>query len=245
VNVCDETNRQAAPAHVVSLRNVSKHFSVGGQVVQALRNATLDIDEGELLGIYGPSGSGKTTLLMQAGLVEAPTAGEIYYRGERASTPSSTIQELRQMRKVAVGFMFQRPNLVPFLNAQENVSLSLYLRGFSAREARHRAMQLLAEFGIAERLGSYPRHLSGGEQQRVALARSLAGQPLVLFADEPTAALDSTRGEQVLRLFRTMADRGTAVCLITHDQRWLPLCDREIEMLDGEIIEMRRRRAHW
>jgi putative ABC transport system ATP-binding protein len=245
VKVLYAASRQTSSAPVVSLRNVSKHFAVGEQVVQALRNATLDIRSAELLGIFGPSGSGKTTLLMQAGLVEAPTRGEIYYCGERVSTPSSTVQELRKVRKVAVGFVFQRPNLVPFLTAQENVTLPLHLLGVSTREARSKAVQLLTEFGIAGRLRSYPHHLSGGEQQRVSLARSVVTKPLILLADEPTAALDSTRGEQVIRLFRTMVDQGTTVCLITHDQRWLPMCNREIEMRDGEIIDTRERRVHW
>lgn len=221
----------------LSLRAVSKLYGAGERSVVALRNASVEIARGEIFGIIGPSGSGKTTFLMLAGLVESPTEGEIWFNGKKAADPKTRGRDLRRLRSRHIGFVFQKANLLPFLTAAENVQVASVAVGLGGSGARRRACELLAELGLAHRLNSYPQTLSGGEQQRVALARAIANRPTLLLADEPTAALDGERRQQVMGLLSNLArNDGVTVCVVTHDLRATSLFDRVVEICDGEII---------
>ena len=221
---------------VLSLRNAKRHYVSGDTVVKALDGVTLEIAPGEILGIVGPSGSGKSTMLLIAGLLEPPTEGEVFLRGRRVSWPGANLDTLRDLRRRNIGFVFQKANLIPFLSAAENVALALRINNVPGHEALRRAEALLGELDLGHRTGNLPARLSGGEQQRVAVARALANDPGMILADEPTAALDAERGRQVIGLFRKIADaRGAGVAVVTHDPRALDLFDRVIELRDGRI----------
>ncbi|WP_247657654.1 ABC transporter ATP-binding protein [Aquabacter sp. L1I39] len=188
------------------------------------------------MGIFGPSGSGKSTFLMLAGLLENPTSGEVWLTGERVSHPGADLDALRETRRAGIGFVFQKANLIPFLSAVENVALSLEIADVHPADARAHALRLLAALDLAHRADSLPAKLSGGEQQRVAVARALANAPPLILADEPTAALDGARGRQVMEIFRRIAvDHGAAVVVITHDPRAIDLFDRIVHFEDGRM----------
>ncbi|KPH80186.1 ABC transporter ATP-binding protein [Bosea vaviloviae] len=219
---------------VLSVRNASKHYRSGDTVVRALDGVSLDVLAGELVGIMGPSGSGKSTFLMVAGLLEPPTEGEVILAGRRVSHPSADLNRLRDFRRGHIGFIFQKANLIPFLTAAENVALALEIDDVPAREAHAYAVELLRALDLAHRCDNDPARLSGGEQQRIAVARALANDPPLILADEPTAALDSVRSGQVMQLLRRIAtERGAGVAVVTHDPRSLHLFDRIIEFEDG------------
>ncbi|NYZ14344.1 ABC transporter ATP-binding protein [Azospirillum sp. RWY-5-1] len=221
---------------VLGVDGAVKHYD-GGGVVRALDGVSFELHAGELLGIMGPSGSGKSTLLLIAGLLEPPTAGEVRIGGQRVSWPGADLDGLREVRRRRIGFVFQKPNLIPFLNATENVALALEIDDVPPGPARRHAGGLLRALGLAHRASSLPARLSGGEQQRVAVARALANDPPLILADEPTAALDSVRGRQVIALFRRIADeRGAGIAVVTHDPRALDLFDRTIELSDGKLV---------
>jgi putative ABC transport system ATP-binding protein len=224
-------------APVLSLRNAGVCYRGGdGALVEALADVTLDLRAGEMIGIVGPSGCGKTTLLMAAGLLETVTSGSVRFAGTAAATITDEAA-LRDFRRRHIGFIFQRPNLVPFLTAVENVALAMVIDGMPEAAAERRAMALLAMLDVAHRAGNKPARLSGGEQQRVAVARALANDPILLLADEPTAALDSRRGRQVMELMLAIArQRLAAVAVVTHDSRSKDLFDRVVEMEDGRVV---------
>lgn len=219
------------------MRGLARHYAGPAGLVRALDGVSLDIHAGELVGIFGPSGSGKSTFLMLAGLLETPSAGEVWLAGEHVSHPAADLDRLRAVRRHRIGFVFQRANLIPFLSAAENVALGLELADVAPADALAHARRLLAALDLAHRGDSPPARLSGGEQQRVAVARALANGPPLILADEPTAALDSVRGRQVMELFRRIAaTQGTAVALVTHDPRAMELFDRVIRFEDGRIV---------
>jgi len=221
---------------VLSVRGLTRHYAGPGGITRALDGVSLDIGVGELVGIFGPSGSGKSTFLMLAGLLEAPSAGEVWLAGERVSYPGADIDRLRALRRRRIGFVFQKANLIPFLSATENVALSLELADVAPRDARAHARRLLALVDLSHRADNLPSRLSGGEQQRVAVARALANGPPLILADEPTAALDSVRGRQVMELFRRIAvTQGGAVAVVTHDPRSADLFDRVVHFEDGRL----------
>jgi putative ABC transport system ATP-binding protein len=226
---------------VLSLHNVGVRYRGGdGALVDALSDVTLELTAGEMVGIFGPSGCGKTTLLMAAGLLEPPTSGTIQLAGVSTATVTNEAA-LRDFRRKHIGFVFQKPNLIPVLTAAENVALALVIDGVPAAEAEQRATTLLAALDTAHRAGNRPARLSGGEQQRVAVARALANQPVLVLADEPTAALDSRRGRQVMEVLRSIArERHAAVAVVTHDPRSIDLFDRILDMNDGRIVGERR-----
>lgn len=178
---------------VLSVRGLSRHYTAGGACVRALDGVSLDVAAGELVGIFGPSGSGKSTLLMLAGLLENPTSGEVWLAGERVSYVGADLDARRETRRKRIGFVFQKANLIPFLTAVENVALSLEIADVAPADARAHGRRLLAALDLFHRADSLPAKLSGGEQQRVAVARALANAPPLILADEPTAALDSVR----------------------------------------------------
>jgi putative ABC transport system ATP-binding protein len=194
------------------------------------------VRRGEVIALLGPSGAGKSTFLTAVGLINPPTSGQILIGGVLVLDGPIPLVNLRTFRRKHIGYVFQKSNLIPFLSARENVQIALELDGAGRRGARRRTMELLEELGVADRAEHGTSMLSGGQQQRVAIARALANNPSVILADEPTAALDSHRGRQVMELFRRIAHQhGTGVIVVTHDHRTLEIFDTTYEMEDGVI----------
>lgn len=218
---------------VLSMRRVGKTHGQGAQRVDALVDIDLDLMPGELVAVTGRSGSGKTTLLNMAGALDEPTTGEVIVDGDNLATMSKG--ELARVRRVAVGYVFQQFNLLPSLTAAENISLPLELDGMRPGEARRLAEASLAEVEMAGMEDRYPDQLSGGEQQRVAIARGLVGPRSVLLADEPTGALDETTSEAILRLLRSRCDAGAAALMVTHEPAYAAWADRVVRLRDGRI----------
>ncbi|MFB3890941.1 MAG: ABC transporter ATP-binding protein [Phycisphaerae bacterium] len=227
---------ETANCLAVEASGLTKVYGSGNTEVQALRGVDLCLARGEVIALLGPSGAGKSTLLTVIGLVSEPTAGRIAMEGKPVVTDGRFVVDVRTFRRRHMGFVFQKANLIPFLTAAENVRVAMEINDQSPRAARRRAMELLEYLGVADRADHYPNTLSGGQQQRVAVARALANQPGLILADEPTAALDSVRGRQVMELFRKVAhERQSAVLVVTHDHRALDVFDRTLEMEDGLI----------
>lgn len=223
---------------VVRIENLTKVYGSGHTAVTALRGASLRARRGELIAILGPSGSGKTTLLASmAGIVE-PTRGRVCIGGTCIYEDGWKVRDMRRFRREHLGFIFQSHNLVPFLTARENVLVALQINGVKGARAKAIAQRLLDELGVGERQSHLPEKLSGGEQQRVAIARALANTPPVILADEPTAALDTARGESVMALFRQIArEKGSAVICVTHDQRMIQGFDHIYHVNDGLVAD--------
>jgi putative ABC transport system ATP-binding protein len=217
----------------IKVRGLTKTYSEGTASVPALRGIDLDVDAGELVMLAGPSGSGKTTLLSIMGCILSPTSGSVRIAGVEVS--HLTQKELSHIRLERIGFVFQAFNLFPTLTAGENVELMLDLKGTRGAVARRRAQELLKQVGLGEKYASLPSDLSGGQKQRVAIARALARDPQIILADEPTAALDSVSGRNVIEMMRMLAGRGRAVVIVTHDPRVLQLGDRVVRIEDGMI----------
>ncbi len=225
----------ALPPAIVA-RNLTKVYGNGNTEVQALRDVSLQVARGEVVALLGPSGAGKSTLLTAIGLINPPTRGQVHIGGEWVLDGEEAKVDLRSFRRRHLGFVFQKANLIPFLAAVENVQIALEINDALPRTARRRAMELLDYLGVADRAHHLPDALSGGQQQRVAVARALANDPSLILADEPTAALDSHRGRQVMELFARVArERGAAVLVVTHDHRSLDVFDRTLEMEDGQL----------
>jgi len=225
----------AAPAIVATgLRKVYGH---GNTEVVALRGVDFQVARGEVVALLGPSGAGKSTLLTAIGLINPPTSGQISIGGVPVLDGPHALVDLRAFRRQHIGFVFQKANLIPFLNALQNVQVALEINDVPPAEARRRALELLDYLGVADRVANLPSALSGGQQQRVAVARALANRPNLILADEPTAALDGPRGRQVMELFRKIAhDQGAGVLVVTHDHRALEVFDRHVEMEDGLLV---------
>ena len=226
----------STPAVVV--KNLRKVYGSGHTEVIAIRDATLSIARGEIVGMLGPSGSGKSTILTAMALINPPTSGTVAINGSAVLDGPRALVDLRAFRRQHLGFVFQKANLIPFLTALENVQIALEVNDIAPKAARQRAMELLDYLGVAERANNLPVALSGGEQQRVAVARALANNPSLILADEPTAALDSQRGRQVMELFAKVAhERNAGVLVVTHDHRTLDVFDRIVDVEDGGITE--------
>lgn len=218
----------------IETQELTKVYGSGNTEVVAMRDASMQVRHGEVVALLGPSGSGKSTFLTAVGLVNPPTSGQVFIGGQLTLDGPEARTNLRSFRRRHVGFIFQKSNLIPFLSAIENVQISLELNGKTPSAARKRAMELLDDLGVSDRADNLPSMLSGGQQQRVAVARALANQPSVILADEPTAALDSHRGRQVMELFAQVAhERGAGVIVVTHDHRALDVFDTIYEMEDG------------
>ena len=231
---------KAEPSNVpvIEAFNLTKVYGSGNTEIVAMDNASFRIARGEVVALLGPSGAGKSTLLTAVGLINPPTAGRIVIGGVTVLEASRARVDLRSFRRKHLGFVFQKANLIPFLTAVENVQIAMEVNDVPARAARGRAMELLAYLDVADRAGHHPDALSGGQQQRVAIARALANRPGLVLADEPTAALDSHLGRQVMELFRKVAhEQGAGVLVVTHDQRALDVFDRTLEMEDGHLRE--------
>ena len=228
--------KEAADSLAVEATGLTKVYGSGNTEVQALRGVDLSLSRGEVIALLGPSGAGKSTLLGIIGLVNPPTTGQITMAGKSVVRDGRFVVDVRAFRRQHMGFVFQKANLIPFLTAAENVQIAMEINDQAPRAARRRAMDLLDYLGVADRADHYPSRLSGGQQQRVAVARALANQPNLILADEPTAALDSTRGRQVMELFRKVAhEQQTGVIVVTHDHRALEVFDRMLAMEDGLV----------
>lgn len=220
----------------IQTRQLTKIYGSGNTEVVAMRDASVDVHRGEVVALLGPSGAGKSTFLTAVGLITPLTSGRVTIGGKLVLDGPYAQTNLQAFRRRHIGYVFQKSNLIPFLTACENVKIALELSGYSSRAARRRAMELLDYLGVADRERNLPSMLSGGQQQRVAVARALANEPSLLLADEPTAALDSHRGRQVMELFAKVAhEHGTGVIVVTHDHRSLDVFDTIFEMEDGVI----------
>jgi putative ABC transport system ATP-binding protein len=220
----------------VETQSLTKIYGNGNTEVVAMRDVTLSVRRGEVVALLGPSGAGKSTLLTTVGLINRPTSGKVIINGIPVLDGPSVLTNLTTFRRNHIGYIFQKSNLIPFLSAVENVQVALELNGWPSRKARKKGLDLLDYLGMADRAENLPSMLSGGQQQRVAAARALANQPSLILADEPTAALDSKRGRQVMELFAKVAhEQQGAVIVVTHDHRALDVFDLIYEMEDGII----------
>lgn len=223
------------PKPILQVDGVSKVYGTGHTAVRAVDDASLAVDQGEFVSLLGPSGSGKTTLLSMIGGLLTPTGGSVRLADIEVSAIGK--RALTDFRAEKVGFVFQSVNLVPFLTARENLLYVAGLRrGRNRRQARERADRLLGELGLEQRSGNLPEQLSGGERQRVAIGRALMNDPELILVDEPTAALDTDLGRQVVQLLaREIKDRGKTGIMVTHDLRMVEYTDRVYEILDGRL----------
>jgi putative ABC transport system ATP-binding protein len=225
---------------VLEATDVVKELGRGAGKVTALKGVSLTLVPGELTLLMGPSGSGKTTLLSILGCILAPTSGIVRVAG--VSTTGADPEALASLRRQHIGFIFQSYNLFPTLNACENVRIALDVRGMKGFAASARAEEVLRDVGLSHRLRAFPGNLSGGEQQRVAVARAIAGSPSIVLADEPTAALDSENGHAVMALLARIAkEQNRSVLAVTHDPRTLGYADRVVRIEDGRIVGEERR----
>ena len=220
---------------VLELRDVTRVHGQGEAAVHALQGVSLTVVAGELVAVMGPSGSGKSTLLTLAGGLDSPTSGTVTIEGTELGSLSR--RAAAALRRRSVGYVFQDFNLIPALTAAENVALPRELDGDGARAARALALVALAEVGIPELANRFPDDMSGGQQQRVAIARAIVGDRRLVLADEPTGALDTETGEQVLRLLRARCDAGAAGVLVTHEARHAAWADRVVFLRDGLAVD--------
>ena len=220
--------------HLIELKDVYKIYPMGDETVHALDGVSLSIDQGEFVAIVGSSGSGKSTAMNIIGCLDVPTSGSYHLGGVDVSTMDDDQQA--EIRNKMLGFIFQQYNLIPKLSVLENVELPLLYAGFPAEERRDRAIRSLERVGLADKWKHLPSQLSGGQQQRVSIARALAGSPSVILADEPTGALDSRTGREVLSFLKQLNREGDTVVLITHDNSIAVRADRIIRLQDGRII---------
>ena len=219
---------------VLSLKNVERQYKSGDKILHVLRGINLDLRPGEMTGLIGPSGSGKSTLLHVAGLLEKPDSGEVLFNGKNALTMSDDARTMA--RRMQLGFVYQFHHLLPELNAVDNVAAPLMINGMSRGKARQRGQELLRQMGLVERDHHRPGQLSGGEQQRVAIARSLANRPKVLIADEPTGNLDPNTSRVVFQnLFEIAKQEGVAVLVATHNVELTSVMDRVLTLHDGRL----------
>ena len=222
----------------IHIEGLSKRYGKGSTAVDALKDVNMHIAPGEVVGLIGPSGSGKSTLLKCLGAVIEPTQGRMTLGGQVIYDNEWKISDLRDLRRDRIGFIFQAPYLIPFLDVTDNVALLPMLAGKSNKEARARALELLEALDVAHRAKANPSELSGGEQQRVSIARSLANQPPVILADEPTAPLDSVRALTVMSMLNHMASQfQTAIIVVTHDEKIIPTFKRLYNIRDGITYE--------
>lgn len=220
--------------HLIELKDVYKIYQMGEEAVHALDGVTLTIDRGEFVAIVGQSGSGKSTAMNIIGCLDVPTSGTYHLGGVDVSTMEDDQQA--EIRNRMLGFIFQQYNLIPKLNVLENVELPLLYAGLSASERRERALFALERVGLSDKPKNLPSQLSGGQQQRVSIARALAGNPSVILADEPTGALDSRTGREVLDFLQKLNSEGDTVVLITHDNSIAVKAKRIVRLQDGKII---------
>lgn len=216
------------------MKNISKNYQDGEQVIEVLKNVSLEVAQGEFVAIVGPSGAGKSTFLSIAGALLSPTEGEIAIGGTTLNNMSE--KALTKVRLDKVGFIFQGANLIPYLNVRDQLLVIAELSGEKGSAAKERADKLLQELGLTARQNNYPESLSGGEKQRVAIARALMNDLDIILADEPTASLDANRGHKVVQMIADeVKQKNKAAIMVTHDERVLDLVDRVIRIEDGYL----------
>ena len=222
----------------IKVEGLTKIFGSGDTEVRVLENASLEVKKGEFAALVAPSGAGKTTLLMMLGCVEKPTSGRIWL-GEKLVWDENrwSIPDTRKIRREKLGFIFQAHYLIPFLNIIENVKLIPLSNGWSDERAEKKAMELLNYFDIGDKRDAMPSRLSGGQNQRAAIARALSNEPQIILADEPTAALDMTRAVNVVRMLRKIVEeQNVAIIMVTHDERLLPYCDKILAIENRKVV---------
>ena len=223
---------------IIAMSGISKTYGTGDSAVTAIKEATFEIFSGETVALLGPSGSGKTTLITMIGCITEPSMGKLSLNGEVVYDEKWLIHDERKLRRENIGFIFQAHNLIPFLNVLENVTLVPQMNGVSTKDSNVKARELLEYLGVGDKEDKMPSQLSGGQSQRVAIARSLANNPKIILADEPTAALDGERALSVMQLLRKLAhEQNVAIVVVTHDERMLPLFDRILRVEDGVVGE--------
>jgi putative ABC transport system ATP-binding protein len=221
---------------VTKVDNVTRVFKIGKIETQALRGVSLSIENGEFTALVGPSGSGKTTLMQLMGCLDQPTSGRVIVNGKDVSRLNRS--QRADMRRGMIGFIFQFFALIPTLSAYENIEMPLLLNGYSASQRRERVMELLESVDLGDRAHHRPDQLSGGEQQRVAVARALASRPVLVLADEPTANLDTANGKQVMEIMQRLnQETGTTFVFATHDPRVIAFARRVVELRDGRVTQ--------
>ena len=225
---------------IIEMNNICKSFVIGdNEELKVLKNISLTVNEGEFVAVVGASGSGKSTLMNIIGALDRPTSGQYFLDGENISAMND--RQLSAVRNSKIGFVFQTFNLIPRTNAIKNVALPMLYAGLPSRQANERAKELLAQVDMTDRIYHNPNELSGGQKQRVAIARSIANNPDIILADEPTGALDSVTGRMIMDLFHHLhKDRGKTIVLITHSPELAQECERIITIKDGEIIKEER-----
>lgn len=227
---------------ILELKNIFKDYNSDKLKVPVLKDVSLQVEEGEYVAIMGPSGSGKTTLMNIIGCLDRPTSGEFYLAGTDVSVLKD--KELSNLRLNSIGFVFQSFHLMPRESALENVALPLSYAGVKKKERKERALKALARVGLEDRAMFMPTQLSGGQKQRVAIARAMVNNPKILLADEPTGALDSKSGAQIMDLFQKLNEEGVTIVMITHDKNIADHAKRVYNIIDGEISEKAGEEAH-
>lgn len=223
---------------VIRVEEIQKTYGTGESAVTAIKSASFKIHAGETVALLGPSGSGKTTLITMIGCITEPSAGRLHLDGKLVYDGGWKVADTRKLRRENIGFIFQTHNLIPFLNVLENVTLVPQMNRVSPKEADRKARELLEYLGVGDKVDKMPSQLSGGQSQRVAIARSLANSPKIILADEPTAALDSERALSVMQLLKKLSEeQAVAIVVVTHDERMLPLFDRILRVEDGYVRE--------
>jgi putative ABC transport system ATP-binding protein len=237
----DGSVQQPRSAAVIEARGVRKAYRLGDNVVWALKGIDITIEHGEFVAVMGPSGSGKSTFMHLAGCLDRPTEGALLLNGENVTTLDA--EALAKVRNKYIGFVFQQFNLLPRTSALENVCLPLLYSSVPEREWHARARRCLELVGLADRLDHGPTQLSGGQQQRVAIARALVNEPLLLLADEPTGALDSQTGEEIMHIFCELNDAGKTIVLVTHEPEIAAFAKRRLTFRDGLLVSDQRNEA--
>ena len=227
---------------ILKLTDIYKDYQQGKQTVRVLKNINLTVEQGEYLAIMGPSGSGKTTLMNLIGCLDVPTSGTYELNGKNLQNSSDNA--LADIRNKYIGFVFQSFHLMPKLDAVDNVALPLLYAGVPLKERRARAVEALNAVGLGERIHFRPNQLSGGQCQRVAIARAIVTKPTLLLADEPTGALDTKAGNQIMEIFRTLSDGGMTILMITHEPAIAACADKTYHIRDGELFTKGEDQSH-
>ncbi len=231
----DTMDNPQGTKRIIEMNGIDKFYQVGSTQLQALKQVSLNVEEGEFLAILGPSGSGKTTLMNIIGCMDHADGGTYYLDG--IAVHDAKEKELTRIRNEKIGFVFQKYHLIPTYNVVQNIVMPLLMRGMTFEEAREESEGIIEMLGLTDRVRHKPRELSGGQQQRVAIARALVGGPAILLADEPTGALDQESGREVLRLFSSLNEMGNTIVMITHDLTVAQSARRVMHLVDGELRE--------